>query len=161
MCCCGKPTINGQINSYSWDGKAFMTYEPNPPALEEGDTLLWDEPGRCGGIDAHSHHFRLVKRQWGGLSLLVRHGGGDARLSLQSAAQLLLPAAEALDSNARYWLMHSWHSIHEASDYAARSAEASRWSKAAAEKRIKVRKVRGQNLARVTIEPPRVIHVAA
>ena len=89
MCCCGKPTINGQINAYSWDGKAFMTYEPNPPALEEGDTLLWDEPGRCGGIDAHSHHFRLVKRQWGGLSLLVRHGGGDARLSLQSAAQLL------------------------------------------------------------------------
>jgi hypothetical protein len=161
MCCCGKPTINGQPNAYSWDGKTFSTRQPWPPALLEGDTLLWDEPGRCGGIDAHSHHYRLVKTRYGGLTLRVRHGGGEECTDLGYTARLVLPSLDVLDSDARYWLMHTLDAVREDTERAAVSRETTKWSKAAAEKRIKVRKVRGQNLARVTIEPPRVLQVAS
>ncbi len=82
MCCCGQPTINGTPGAYSWDGKTWSTRQPEPPPLQEGDTLLYDEPGRCGGIDHHSHHFRLVRRQYGGHVVLVRHGGGDERFGI-------------------------------------------------------------------------------
>jgi hypothetical protein len=57
----------------SWDGKNVGTREVDAPALLDGDVLLFDEPGRCGGLDSHCYHYRVVKRA--GLSLLVRHGG--------------------------------------------------------------------------------------
>src|SRR6266567_8637784 len=104
MCCCGKPNVNGEPNAYSWDGKRFMTYPPNPPALETGDELLHDEPGRCGGTDSHSHHLRIVKQQYGGLAILVRHGGGTERIAL-GHRNYILGAMHDLDSNGRYWLM--------------------------------------------------------
>jgi hypothetical protein len=47
--------------------------------LSEGDELIYDLPGRCGGMDSHCHHLRLVKAQFGGYALLMRHGGGDER----------------------------------------------------------------------------------
>lgn len=100
MCCCGKPTINGELG-YRWnqpDG-APSIYPVNPPTLGDNDVLLFDEPGRCGGLDAHSHHFRVVR--YCGLSLLVRHGGGDERIRI-SSTPTLIETLTALDSNARY-----------------------------------------------------------
>jgi len=156
MCCCGKPNINGQPG-YSWDGRSFGTRPVNPPALAERDELICDEPGRCGGIDSHSHHFRLVKGQYG-LALLVRHGGGDERIGLGVIARLLLPTIEGLDSNARYWLLHSLYSAHrEAKEHATQVCNAT-WRTAAAEKRIKTRKVSRGSWAhgvKVWIEPPK------
>jgi hypothetical protein len=105
MCCCPKPNVNGTPNAYSWDGKSFMTNTPHPPELAEGDTLMADEPGRCGGIDSHSHHIRLVKQQYGGHAILVRHGGGTERLPLGHRAEGITDAAMAMDSNARYWFL--------------------------------------------------------
>jgi uncharacterized protein involved in type VI secretion and phage assembly len=161
MCCCGKPNVNGTPGAYSWDGRTFSTREPSPPPLADGDALLFDEPGRCGGLDAHSHHFRLVKGAYNAVALLVRHGGGVERISLGATFRLFLPSMAALDSNARYWLLHSLYSAQDNAATEARAAEASRWRKAAAEKRIKVRKVRGMNMVRVTIEPPPTLKVAA
>ena len=60
MCCCAKPNVNGEPG-YSWDGKSISTRPVDPPMLEDGDVLLFDEPGRCGGMDSHCHHYRLVK----------------------------------------------------------------------------------------------------
>jgi hypothetical protein len=140
MCCCGKPTINGEPKAYSWDGKHFSTRQPNPPALEEGDELIYDEPGRCGGIDSHCHHFRVVKqRNW--VYLLVRHGGGDERIRMGGCnEEPVLAAMARLDSNARYWLLQMIYStVREATTYA-RNAEKGRWAMAAANKRIKTRK---------------------
>jgi uncharacterized protein involved in type VI secretion and phage assembly len=162
MCCCGKPNVNGTPGAYSWDGRTFSTRQPTPPPLQEGDALLYDEPGRCGGIDAHSHHFRVVAGRYGlGHALLVRHGGGDERIRLGAAFRLFLPSLAALDSDARYWLLHSLYSAQDHAASEAREAEANRWGKAAAEKRIKVRKVRNSSYARVTIEPPPAPAVAA
>lgn len=49
MCCCGKPVVNGEMG-YKWQPNDNPRICPvNPPALEENDQLLRDEPGRCGG----------------------------------------------------------------------------------------------------------------
>lgn len=53
MCMCGRPTINGEPNAYSWDGKSHSTRQPSPPSLRDGDELLFDEPGRCGEVPTY------------------------------------------------------------------------------------------------------------
>ncbi len=151
MCCCGKPTINGQPGAYSWNGQTFSTWPVSPPALMDGDSLLWDEPGRCGGIDAHSHHFRLVKGYGGSLAILVQHGGGRERVGLGSAAKLALQGLDTTDSDARFWLLHTLYSAHSDGRERAQEETSAYWRKAAAEKRIKTRKIRGG--VRVSVEP--------
>lgn len=155
MCCCGRPTINGEPGAYSWDGKTRGTRPPNPPDLREGDELLYDEPGRCGGIDAHSHHFRLVKGRYG-YALLVRHGGGDDSFDLGITAKLCLGSLASLDSNARYWLMHTIYSTWRDATGLAASRSNAEWRIAAAENRIRTRKRRGTNTVNVWIEPPKL-----
>jgi hypothetical protein len=110
MCCCEKPTINGQPG-YRWNnpGGPAGVYPINPPALEENDTLLYDEPGRCGGCDAHSHHYRIIRRH-GRMLLLVRHGGGDEAIVLHSVG--LDNVMRPLDTNSRYWLLHALYYAH-------------------------------------------------
>jgi hypothetical protein len=147
MCCCAKPNINGEPG-YSWDGKTTGVYPVMPPDLKDGDVLLFDEPGRCGGTDSHSFHYRLVKNC--GLRLLVRHGGGDERfyLSLHETAGL-----EALDSNRRYWLLNAIYHAHARGQRSGAEEERAHWTNAAAERRIKVRKNRGTDTVKVFIQP--------
>jgi len=154
MCCCGKPTINGEPKAYSWDGKSFMTREPAPPDLAEGDQLLYDEPGRCGGLDCHSHHFRIVKADMGRHYLLVRHGGGDERITLCSIGDLVIKGRtlDTMDSNARYWWMYLLFSVQREAASKAREAANKVWQQAAVAKRIKTRKNRGANTVKVWIE---------
>lgn len=152
MCCCGQPNVNGTPNAYSWDGKSRSTRQPMPPALRDGDNLLYDEPGRCGGLDCHSHHFRLVKCN-GSHDVLVRHGGGEERFSLGVIGRLLVPSFERLDSNGRFWLMHTMYSTRSDTRREAESAVEHRWRTAAAEKRIRTRKLRGAPRVKVWIEP--------
>jgi len=153
MCCCAKPTINGE-QGYRWNNPGGPTsiYPVNPPELEAGDTLLFDEPGRCGGLDSHSYHYRLIREQSGGFRLLVRHGGGDERVRI-SNGDAVTDALAMLDPNGRYWVMGAIY--HAQSDAArqAREDEAYRWRTAAAQKRIKVRKQRGTDHVRVSIKP--------
>lgn len=155
MCRCGKPTINGQPG-YCWngrnpgDGNPANVYPVNPPALAEGDTLIHDEPGRCGGIDSHSYHFRVVQAYCGGgRYLLVRHGGGDARIRLRHDA---LKCVDAMDSTTRYWMLQAIYHLHSDAARDARDAERSRWAGAAAQKRIKLRRRNGRILVEIT--PP-------
>ena len=75
MCCCGTPVVNGELG-YKWNSTDKPGVRPvDPPSLKDNDQLLRDEPGRCGGLDSHCHHYRLVK-SYGSLILLVRHVGG-------------------------------------------------------------------------------------
>ena len=152
MCMCGKPNVNGTPGAYSWDGKVWSTRQPSPPDLAEGETLVYDEPGRCGGIDAHSHHFRLVKDRSSGFTILVLHGGGIDRVSLRRASTVL-KSMESMDSDARYWLLHTLYSVHSDATQNATNRSNWDWQHAAAEGRIKTRKRRGANLVRVWIEP--------
>lgn len=150
MCCCGKPTINGE-RGYRWNNPdAEPTVFPiNPPAVQEGETILYDEPGRCGGLDSHSHHYRVVLSH-GTLWLLVRHGGGDERIYLSCTKTLLEPLAK-LDSNGRYWILNALHHGQSRAAFDAREREHSKWVHAVSEKRVKTRKQRG--CVKVWIEP--------
>ncbi len=153
MCCCGKPTRNGE-QGYRWNNPDGPTsiYPVNPPELQDGDVLLHDEVGRCGGLDSHSFHYRVVRPRNGGLDLLVRHGGGNERIRL-SGAKMFVVVLASLDSTNRYWVLNTLY--HAQSDAAreARGREAERWRTAAAQKRIKVRRQRGTGSVRVSIEP--------
>jgi hypothetical protein len=153
MCNCIKhPTVNGEPG-YRWNDEREGVHPINPPDLEEGDELLYDEPGRCGGIDSHSHHFRVVKKSsW--YYLIVRHGGGDERIRLAGCNEKagLLPALELLDSHTRYWLLQSIYSTQREAVTYARNAEKGKWALAAANKQIKTRKSRGYGNVRVWID---------
>lgn len=148
MCCCGKPVVNGETG-YRWQPNDAPTIrQPHAPALAENDVLVFDEPGRCGGLDCHSHHFRVVTR-YGSHYLLAAHGGGEERFRLFSLASSVL---KDLDSNSRYWMLHAVYSAHNDGAREASDHEAATWRKAAAEGRLKTRKQQGQNKVTVWIE---------
>ncbi len=157
MCCCGKPVINGEIG-YRWQPNDEPgRYPPNAPMLDDRDVLLFDEPGRCGGQDSHPYHYCVVRSS--GLYLYVRHGGGDERIRLSNGKALALALA-SLDSDSRYWILNA---VYHAQSYAARDAreiERNVWKQAAADKRIKTRKMRGSLSVKVWIEP-KVVHDAS
>ena len=149
MCCCNKPTINGEYG-YSWDGKSISIRPVDPPELQEDDMLLYDEPGRCGGIDSHCHHYRIVKNH-GVIYLLVKNGGEDKRIHL-SLYNTQYESFSQLDSNGRYWILNALYHAQLDSARKAQEAISEIWRKAAAEKRIKTRKSRGCNSIKVWIE---------
>jgi hypothetical protein len=160
MCCCAKPNKNGEPG-YSWDGVNVGVHPASGPTLLESETLLFDEPGRCrpkiagkGDIDYHSHHFRIVGARHGEFRLLVRHGGGDERIDLGYSARRMADFAAMMpDSDARYLFMHMLYSVSQDAASVARNDENEKWRQAAAEKRIRTRKVRGMGRVKVWIEP--------
>lgn len=152
MCCCGKPTINGTLG-YKWQpNDTPQVREAIPPAIASDEVLLFDEPGRCGGIDSHSHHYRLVKH-YSRYILRVAHGGGEDCVQLSLYGNGFKEMITALDSNTRYWLLNEFYRLASDARREGEQNEAAKWRKAAAEKRIKTRKVRGSNQVRVTMEP--------
>jgi hypothetical protein len=159
MCCCGKPTVNGEGPVRMSPDLPFIHYEPRPPALQQGDVLLYDEPGRCGGLDCHSHHFRLVCHS-SFVQLLVAHGGGEERFNLFPHKTAISAIFAALDSNGRYWLLHTIYSAHKDGKKDGTEVANAYWRQAAAEKRIKVRKRRSHDQVRVLVEP-KVVTVSA
>ncbi len=143
MCMCAEPNVNGQPG-YSWDGKSISTRPIHPPTLKDGDVLLYDEPGRCGGMDSHCHHYRLVK----GPALLVAHGGGMERMRVSLPRGFSL---DSMDSNTRYWILNAiYHAANDA-ERKGRDSESGRYSQAFLDGRLKKR--RGKYTAKVWIEP--------
>lgn len=138
MCCCGKPTKNGEPG-YSWDGKQFGIYQVDPPDVQEGDIVLFDEPGRCGGSDSHCHHVRLVQRD-AELVLLMRNGGGDHCIQHVSYWPTFVAALSAMDSDSRYWILLAIAKASRTAEIESRQAESRRWGAAFIGKRIKKRK---------------------
>jgi hypothetical protein len=151
MCCCDKPTVNGELG-YKWQPNDVpMVRRPHAPGLQEGQSLLHDEPGRCGGLDSHCHHYRVVK-WYSGIYLLVRHGGGDECFRL-CTTKSLLDALTALDSTGRYWLLNALYHAYSDGKKAGIDKTDNYWRTAAADGRIKTRKVRGRNAVKVSVEP--------
>lgn len=147
MCCCGRPVVNGEPG-YKWNCTDNPIIRPvDPPSLNDGDKLLRDEPGRCGGVDSHSHHYRLVK-YYSSLMLLVRHGAGDDRLRLSGPLESVLAKLESTDC---YWVLNAIYHAYSEGKQSGSEKTAHNWRTAAAEKRIKTRKQRGSNTVRVWI----------
>lgn len=151
MCCCAEPNVNGEPG-YSWDGKAVGVRPVDPPALADGDELLFDEPGRCGGMDSHCHHYRLVKNY--GFALLVRHGGGDERVRLSLPRGTGLDGPEwRMSSDTRYWMLNAMYHAHSEGRRSGRDATARTYADAFVDGRLKKRKQRGGHSVKVWIEP--------
>ena len=150
MCMHDKPTRNSQC-TYGIEGRA--------PALLDGDTLIYDEEGRCspqingnGSTDYHSHHLRMVSEGSDSYCLLVRHGAGDERIDLGYGYRRLRELLAPMDSDSRYLMLYALYSVHKDAARKARDATNCLWEKAAAEKRIKTRKARGGSAVKVWIE---------
>lgn len=139
MCMCEKPTKNGE-QGYRWNSPDGPTsiYPVNPPALTDHETAVFDEPGRCGGQDSHSYHYLVTSNG----DLLVRHGGGDARVHL-SNYRAFVAALRLLDSDARYWILNAMYHAQSKAATDARFSEHSKWVHAIAQKRIKTSKRNG------------------
>lgn len=151
MCCCEKPNVNGEMG-YKWQPNHAPSIRPvDPPVLFEGEVLLYDLPGRCGGrMDSHCHHYRIAK--WlSSVYILAKHGGGEERKRL-STTPALMEMLEKITDTERYWLCNALY--HAIDDARRQSAENERewWKRAAAEKRIKTRKIRNRGV-RVWVEP--------
>jgi hypothetical protein len=160
MCMCGKPTINGEPGYY-WNTRAVpaSSYPVNPPELHDGEMLVFDEPGRCGGIDSHAYHFRLAINTGGDIFVIVRHGGGDERFRVAAympGVRHLIEALKQTDTHGRYWMLHLLYDVHHDGADKARDAERGKWTRAAAEKRIKVRRRGGRATVEIVAPPAAV-----
>lgn len=150
MCCCDKPNINGELG-YKWQPNDTPSVRrPDPPTVNDSDTLLYDEPGRCGGTDSHCHHYCVIEGAC--LWLAYKHGGGEGRIRL-SNSKALRPILDALDSHARYWFLNSiYHAYNDGKMHGAGRMD-EQWRKAATEKRIKTRKLPHNRGVKVWTEP--------
>lgn len=137
MCMCANPTVNGEPGYCSTYGAPVGVYKPNPPELRDGDELIFDEPGRCGGVDAHSYHHRLVKGYGDNYTILTRHGGGDRAFPVRWP-ESVIQSMRRMCSADRYWLLHGVAYSAEGGERSARNAESRRWHQAAVQNRIKV-----------------------
>ena len=153
MCCCEKPTIDGQFG-YKWQpGDKPFTLETNPPKMREDDVLICDEPGRCGGMDCHGHPYRLVLN--GRRTELLANGtNGVERIYLTTTKEFIAMLG-LLSSDQRYWLFHALYYAHQHAQRDAAQQEGKKWALAAFEKRLKTRKIRGTNGFKAWIEEPK------
>lgn len=135
------------------------------PTVPEGDAILFDEPGRvlvlkpAGNYDVcyRSYWFRVTRGQFGRPTLRVKHGGGEESWSLPDE---LVKVLAVLDSDARFFVLHAFMDAHKSSARTARESEAGKWRQAAADKRIKTRKLPRQGVVKVWIEPGPAIAAA-
>lgn len=153
-----KPYLTGSASGLNdWGAEAWRA-----PEIAEGDRIIFSEHGRIlkpldgdrHGVDYRSHYFVLVKAQYGGFALLVRHGGGQERLPIgYGSGGYLLQGFALMDSDTRYFMLHNLYRV--ASDAASLSAKetAQRFKEAHAEGRLKKTKIRNRDAFKIWIEP--------
>jgi hypothetical protein len=135
----------------NWGAEQWRQPEPKP-----GDVVLYAEHGRImDKTDYRSHSFKLVNGEFGYTYLLVRHGAGDERIQVHYTRDRLSKCFEPLDSDARYFLLHTLLDVHHAAERAAREETAAHLKKAFVEGRLKKRKMPGRNACKVWVEPSR------
>ncbi len=127
----------------------------------EGQTLVFDEPGRVlNNVCYRSHYLRVVKPEYGPYTLLVKHGAGTESWRMDYTKQTI-DALASLDSDGRYLVLHTIMRAHQESRERTAEKVNATWRKAAAEKRIKTRKLPGQNAVKVWVEPEVIAPVNA
>lgn len=133
------------------DNYAFRELEWRAPKVPEGDAILIEEPGRVlDNICYRAYCFRVSKGGLGDYMLRVRHGGGDEAWKLDYCKRTVT-VLQALDSDGRFILLHSLMRAHQETRRVTAERVEANWRQAAAEKRIKTRKVKGG--VKVWVEP--------
>ena len=79
------------------------------PTIQNGDTIIFSEHGRSvNNVCFKSHWLMLVKAEFSGYYILVKHGAGEERISVgygHTATGLL--ALSALDADQRYLVLYT------------------------------------------------------
>jgi len=142
------------------DNYAVREREWRAPSVAEGESIIFDEPGRVldrtqpdkpsGGVDCRSHYFRVTKPEFGPYQLKVRHGGGEDSCCLRHDKRIIDGLA-VMDSDTRYRVLQVIMDVQERAEIKTTDLLNSKWRKAAAQKRIKTRKT--QAGVKVWIEP--------
>jgi hypothetical protein len=146
----GETTMDQTLN---WGAEAWRQ-----PTVREGDEVLFEECGRIlepdsrDGVDCRSHSFKIVKSEYGDYLLYVSHGGGEERIKIDYCRRIV-PIFGALDSDQRYWLMHSMLSLAHDQANEARDRTSALYRKAFVEGRLKKRKMPGRDCWKVSINP--------
>lgn len=126
------------------------------PSLAEGDNLIYSEHGRVlDNVCYRSHWLCLVRAQFGGYYLLVKHGGGQERFQI-AYSKRMVQALENIDSDSRYFLLHSMLKINHDAARNASEATSARYRAAFVNGTLRKRKQRGGNAFKVWIERPNI-----
>lgn len=130
------------------------------PTADPDDTVIFSEFGRVlDHTDYRSHWFVLVKAQFGGYYLLVKHGGGQERINLgylcffRKGHPRVIDAMKVMDTDDRYLMLHTFYDIHKDSRRAERAKVTHELTQAFVEGRLKKRKIKGQSAYKVRVEP--------
>lgn len=130
------------------------------PDARPTDEILYSECGRIvDNVDHRSHYFRLVKREDGSFSLIVKHGGGQEEISGWFLRKIL-GAMAALSPDARYLLMYSIFQANRDGKNEGRDKTVAIYRNSFVEGRLKKRKVRNSTAYKVWIEPPKAVTVS-
>lgn len=142
--------------NYAWREREWRR-----PPVNDGETILIEEPGRVlpprgetgQGTCCRSHYFLVVKQQYGGALLRVRHGAGVEEWRLGWDYERVVKGLQALDSDTRFRFLWTLMDARHEAEREAAERTASKYREAFVEGRLKKRKKRGTNEVRVWIEP--------
>jgi len=122
------------------------------PPMIDTDILLFGECGRVLGNTCYrSHYFRLVEGIHGGYFLLVKHGGGVERHHI-GYSKRIVEALVPLDSDSRYFMLHTLYTMAKNARYAAELQTAAHYQTAFVQGRLKKRALPKQGKVKVWIE---------
>lgn len=139
--------------------EAKHTYGSEPlrqPVIEAGDIEVYSEHGRdIENVCYCSHWFKIVRAEFGGFYLLVRHGGGEERVRL-SHKKIVINSLAKLESDERYLLMWQMLDIKHESERAAISETRQEIEEAFVGGRLKKRYYPKRGITKVWIEPKKL-----
>jgi hypothetical protein len=128
-----------------------------PKVIDPDEVILFDEPGRVlmrengDGTCCRSHYFRVTKPPFGQVTVRVKHGGGEESVSLGYDPRLFT-GLSMMDSDSRFRLLWAIMQTNGDSKRVGYEKAEARWRQAAADKRIKTRKMPGRDAVKVWIE---------
>lgn len=139
-----------------------------PAALFEGLTVIanpcptyesrsWSRGDGRAGVTYGSHSMRLAAGNFGGLYVLVEHGGGFERLSLKAGQfnDEFVDALKAMPERLQYAALYTlWEAASDASRETAAAVRAE-WAQAFCEGRIRKSRVKAGHRT-VSVEPAAV-----
>ncbi len=122
------------------------------PSIEDGDTIIYNECGRVlDNICMRSYWLLIVKAQYGGYQLIVKHGGGQERFRVDHS-DMIIRALQSLDSDSLYIIMFDLLKAHTNGLRTGREETEGLFKQAFVNGDLKKRKFPKQGITKVWIE---------
>lgn len=119
-----------------------------------GNNILLEEKGRViGEVDYNSFTLKLV-RDMGFHYLYVTHGAGEEKIPLIHVREQVIENILNMEPDTRFLTLFAFYDIAKSEFQKGFNKAEITYQRAAAEGRLKTRKVRGENRVRVWVEDP-------